>query len=111
MIPFRQYFVSVSGAVHNPGRYPYIPDRKYDYYVGLAGGFVRSQNVHEAVTIRNINGKKMSKNDFITPEANIEAKTNSFGFFFNQYAPIVTTILSILTSALSIVAIFTTYNR
>lgn len=111
MIPFRQYFVSVSGAVHNPGRYPYIPDRKYDYYVGLAGGFVRTQNVHEAVTIRNINGKKLSKNDFITPESNIEAKTNSFGFFFNQYAPIVTTILSILTSALSIVAIFTTYNR
>ena len=111
MIPFRQYFVTVSGAVHNPGRYPYIPDRKYDYYVGLAGGFIRTQNVHDAVTIRNINGKKMSKNDFITPETNIEAKTNSFGFFFNQYAPIVTTILSILTSALSIVAIFTTYNR
>ena len=111
MIPFRQYFVTVSGAVHNPGRYPYIPDRKYDYYVGLAGGFIRSQNVHEAVIIRNINGKRMSKNDFITPETNIEAKTNSFGFFFNQYAPIVTTILSILTSALSIVAIFTTYNR
>ncbi len=111
MIPFRQYFVTVSGAVHNPGRYPYIPDRKYDYYVGLAGGFIRSQNVHDAVIIRNINGKRMSKNDFITPETNIEAKTNSFGFFFNQYAPIVTTILSILTSALSIVAIFTTYNR
>ena len=111
MIPFRQYFVSVSGAVRNPGRYPYIPDRKYDYYVGLAGGFIRSQNVHDAVIIRNINGKRMSKNDFITPETNIEAKTNSFGFFFNQYAPIVTTILSILTSALSIVAIFTTYNR
>lgn len=111
MIPFRQYFVTVSGAVHNPGRYPYIPDRKYDYYVGLAGGFIRTQNVHDAVIIRNINGKRMSKNDFITPETNIEAKTNSFGFFFNQYAPIVTTILSILTSALSIVAIFTTYNR
>ena len=111
MIPFRQYFVTVSGAVYKPGRYPYIPDRKYDYYVGLAGGFVRTQNVHEAVTIRNINGKKLSKNDFITPETNIEAKTNSFGFFFNQYAPIVTTILSILTSALSVVAIFSTYNR
>jgi protein involved in polysaccharide export with SLBB domain len=27
VIPFRQYFVTVSGAVNSPGRYPYIPDR------------------------------------------------------------------------------------
>ena len=111
IIPFKQYFVSVSGAVHNPGRYPYIPDRTYDYYIGLAGGFIRSQNSHDAVEIRDLNGKKLSKRDYITPETNIDAKSNSFGFFFNQYAPIVTTLLSILTSALSIVAIFTTYNR
>lgn len=111
VIPFKQYFVSVSGAVYKPGRYPYIPDRTYDYYIGLAGGFNRSQNAHDAVVIRDMNGKKLSKKDFITPESNIEAKTNSFGFFFNQYAPIVTTILSILTSALSIVAIFSTYSR
>ena len=105
IIPFRQYFVSVSGAVHNPGRYPYIPDRTWDYYIGLAGGFVRSQNTGDAVVITDINGKKLSKKAIITPETNIEAKTNSFGYYFNQYAPVATTLLSIVTSILSIVAI------
>lgn len=106
MIPFRQYFVSVSGAVNNPGRYPYIPDRTYDYYVGLAGGFVRSMNSGDAVTITDMEGNKLRKKDIITPECNIEAKTNSFGFFFNQYASIATTILSITTSVISIIALF-----
>ena len=27
IVPFKQYFVSVSGAVKVPGRYPYVPDR------------------------------------------------------------------------------------
>ena len=38
VVPFKQYFVSVAGAVLKPGRYPYVPDRTYDYYIGLAGG-------------------------------------------------------------------------
>ena len=111
MIPFRQYFVSVSGAVHNPGRYPYIPDRTYDYYIGLAGGFVRSQNSGEAVEIRDLSGKKLRKKDFITPECNIEAKTNSFSYFFNQYAGFASTILSILTSVLSIIAVTSSLGK
>ena len=37
-IPFKQLFVIVSVAVNQPGKYPYIPDRTYDYYVNLAGG-------------------------------------------------------------------------
>nr|MCR4579464.1 SLBB domain-containing protein [Treponema sp.] len=105
MIPFRQFFVTVSGSVNNPGRYPYIPDRTYDYYIGLAGGFVRTQNTGNAVSIRDIEGKKLTKKDYITPECNIEAKANSFGYYFNQYAPILTTLLSIVTSGLTVFAI------
>lgn len=100
-VPFKQYFVSVAGAVHNPGRYPYIPDRTYDYYVGLAGGFISEKNSFDAVTIVDINGKKMKKSDVITPETTITAESNSALYKFNQYSGVVTTTLSVLTTCLS----------
>jgi len=101
MIPFRQYFVSVSGAVAIPGRYPYIPDRGWEYYVGLAGGFLSSQNSYQALTITDVSGKKLKKTDVISPETNIEAQSNAFLYYFNQYAPIVTTTLSIISTLLT----------
>jgi protein involved in polysaccharide export with SLBB domain len=61
VIPFRQYFVNVAGAVKMPGLYPYIPDREWDYYIGLAGGFLPGQNNFEAITIRDVSGKRMKK--------------------------------------------------
>ena len=104
-IPFKQLFVIVSGAVHQPGKYPYIPDRTYDYYVNLAGGFIHEKNAGDAVRIVNINGEKLSKSDLITPETIIDAKSNSFLYFFNQYAPILTTLLSVVGTTLSVIAV------
>jgi protein involved in polysaccharide export with SLBB domain len=102
IIPFRQYFVTVAGAVALPGRYPYIPDRSWDYYVALAGGFVRERNSREAVTIKDLEGKTMRKGDPITPETTITARTNAGLYYFNQYAPMVTTLLSIVTTCISV---------
>ena len=105
IIPFRQYFVTVSGAVKTPGRYPYIPDRDWSYYISLAGGFNTLQNSLELVSITDVQGKKHTKKDPITPETVIEAKTNSFLFYFNQYAPVVTTALSIVSTFLTVIAV------
>lgn len=102
-IPFKQYFVSVAGSVKKPGRYPYIPDRTYEYYVGLAGGFVKSENNGESVSIIDINGNKVKKNEFITPESTITANTNSFTYYFGIYAPIITTILSTISTTISVI--------
>ena len=105
VIPFKQYFVSVAGAVVKPGRYPYIPDRTWEYYIGLAGGFDKDKNSLDSIEIRDINNKKYSKKEFITPESTITANTNSFLYKFNKYAPAITTILSITASTLSIMAV------
>jgi protein involved in polysaccharide export with SLBB domain len=102
IIPFRQYFVTVAGAVVNPGRYPYIPDREWDYYIALAGGFLIGRNAREVVKITDINGKQLKKTDAITPETIITASTNHGLYYFNQYAPLFTTILSVVISGLSI---------
>lgn len=102
MIPFKQYFVSVAGAVVSPGRYPYIPDRTWEYYIGLAGGFDKTKNSWESITVRDINGKKLSKNDIVTPECTITASTNSALYYFNQYAPLVTTTLTAIISIITV---------
>ena len=104
LIPFKQFFVSVSGAVYLPGRYPYIPDRTWDYYIGLAGGFIKEKNAGDAIVITDINGKKHKKSEFIKPEMTIEAKSNSGLYYFNQYAPIVTTILSAVSTSIAVLA-------
>ncbi len=104
-IPFKQYFVSVAGSVVAPGRYPYIPDRTWEYYIGLAGGFIKTQNNHDAIRIVDINGKELSKTDIITPETTITAETNSGLYYFNLYAPVVTTVLTLISTTLSILAV------
>ena len=105
VIPFKQYFVSVAGAVLHPGRYPFIPNRTWEYYIGLAGGFDKNKNSLDSIELRDINNKKYSKNQFVTPESTITANTNSMLYKFNQYAPAITTILSIVASTLSIMAV------
>jgi protein involved in polysaccharide export with SLBB domain len=105
IIPFRQYFVTVAGAVTEPGRYPYIPDRSWDYYIALAGGFIPGRNAREAVVITDINGKQLKKGDVITPETIITAQTNGGLYYFNQYAPVFTTVLSVIATALSAISL------
>jgi protein involved in polysaccharide export with SLBB domain len=107
IIPFRQYFVTVAGAVAVAGRYPYIPDRSWDYYIALAGGFNADKNSRGAITIQDVTGKLLSKSDIITPESIITAKTNSFLHYFNQYAPIITTTLSLITTAITLSTLLT----
>jgi protein involved in polysaccharide export with SLBB domain len=103
-IPFKQMFVSVTGAVVTPGKYPYIQDRTYEYYVSLAGGF-SDANAFNAVELRDFNNNKLDKNAYIMPESIIEAKRNSFLYGFNRIAPVVTTILSIVTTTISVLAL------
>ena len=110
LVPFKQFFVTVSGAVYAPGRYPYIPDRTWDYYIGLAGGFIKEKNANSAVRITDTDGNVHKKDDYILPEMTIEAKCNSGLYYFNQYAPVITTVLSLITSSISIITVVKAMN-
>ncbi|MDR2521466.1 MAG: SLBB domain-containing protein, partial [Spirochaetaceae bacterium] len=98
------YYVTVAGSVRAPGRYPYAPNRNWRYYIALAGGFIKGQNAFEAVAINNLDGKRMNKKSVILPETVITASTNDPLFYWNQYAPVVTTVLSIMTTYFSLQA-------
>ena len=107
IVPFRQYFVTVAGAVTNPGRYPYIPDRDWEYYIALAGGFMPGRNSNDSITITDLRGTRMKKTDAIGPETVITARTNHGLYYFNQYAPVVTTGISIVSAFLTILLLVT----
>ena len=78
IVPFRQFFVTVSGAVRIPGRYPYIPKRTWDYYIGLAGGFDTDKNSGQKITIYDVKSQKVAiAGREIQPEDNIVAESNS----------------------------------
>jgi protein involved in polysaccharide export with SLBB domain len=104
VVPFLQYFVTVGGAVKNPGRFPYVPDRTWRYYVGLAGGIDAERNSGEILELRDRDDALMTKDSIVPPEGKITVETNSFLYYFGRYAPLVTTFLSIAATALGIIS-------
>jgi protein involved in polysaccharide export with SLBB domain len=105
IIPFLQYFVLVSGAVKSPGRYPYVPDRKLDYYINLAGGRDELLNNGLGLRVYDLDNKRLSVSENIPPESMITVPVNKVSAKFSQWGPIITTILSIVSTTLSILAI------
>jgi hypothetical protein len=105
IVPFRQYFVLVSGAVKLPGRYPYVPDRQADYYISLAGGRDDLQNNGRGIRITDMNKRKVKEGALIEPEMMIWVPINRFTAYFNQYGPVITSLLSIVSTVLTLLAI------
>ncbi|MDR0567771.1 MAG: SLBB domain-containing protein [Spirochaetaceae bacterium] len=105
IVPFRQYFVTVAGAVNSPGRYPYIPDRSWEYYVSLAGGLTPTRNAFEAVDIVDITGKKLKKTDSITPETTITAKSNNALYYINYASPVISAVATVVSLVISIITL------
>ena len=99
IIPFRQFFVTVAGAVQVPGRFPFIPNRGWEYYVGLAGGFIPGRNARNSIVITDAAGRRLSPGDPITPEATITARSNHPMFFLSLY---LVPVLSVATTLLTV---------
>jgi protein involved in polysaccharide export with SLBB domain len=102
IVPFRQFFVSVSGSVFKPGRYPYVPDRRWDYYVNLAGGIDEEKNSGQKLAIWDVKGEQRTPEHFVMPEDSIVVAQNSFLYIFGQVSPILTTSISLAALLLSL---------
>jgi len=103
IVPFRQFFVSVSGAVELPGRYPYIPERDWEYYVNLAGGIDRERNSGDALDIVTKEGTRRAKGSIIEPEDSIVVRSNSFVYTFGRISGIIGTVISVASLVLGII--------
>ena len=65
--------ITVSGAVLNPGVYPYRPNRTWQYYVSIAGGIAQG-GTQEDVTITDVNGEPRQEGDYLKPDDNVHVK-------------------------------------
>ncbi|MEX2443979.1 MAG: SLBB domain-containing protein, partial [Alkalispirochaeta sp.] len=102
VIPFRQYFVTVSGAVNSPGQYPYIPDRGYQYYLGLAGGTNPQRHIGENPRIRDVQGDRRPDSATINPEDDIFFRSNNPIYHLSPILGVASTILSTIAIFMSI---------
>lgn len=105
VIPFKQLFVTVAGAVQAPGRYPYIVDRSWEYYIGLAGGFDQDKNARSAIDIRDRDNRLRPLSATIQPEDIITAHYNSFLYQFGRVSTVVTTALSVTSIILTLLTL------
>lgn len=102
VVPFRQFFVTVSGAVTLPGQYPYIPDRHYEYYLGLAGGTDPNRNIGARPRIHDVSGARRSPSDYIEPEDDIFFPTNNPLAYLSPFATVVGTTVSVVSLVLTL---------
>ena len=99
IIPYTQYYVTVTGGVNSVGKYAYQPGKAYEYYINLANGFNLDENLFNSIKITDKNGKKLSKKSEIPPEAVIYASRNSpkNGWLI----PLITSIITFITTCLT----------
>ncbi len=99
VIPFSQLFVTVNGAVNNPGTYAYVPDRSVEYYINLAGGYSSSARTDKKVNVFDKDGNVLRNVEVVNSESTITVVKSTFQ---NDLA-LTVSILSIVTSVLTII--------
>ena len=104
IVPFTQYYVYVTGEVVNPGRFPFIINKSYDYYLGLAGGFDIDGHSGMKVRITDVYGNKhKQKERIIQPEDVIFAPRNNPIFWISKYGGDIAVLTASLTSLIILV--------
>ncbi|MDR1250497.1 MAG: ligand-binding protein, partial [Treponema sp.] len=79
-------------------------DRQADYYINLAGGRDELLNNGRGITITDMNKRteRLRADTVITPETMIRVPTNRFTAYFNQYGPVITALLSIVSTVITV---------
>lgn len=99
VIPFSQLFVTVNGAVNNPGNYAYVPDRTIEYYINLAGGYSSNARTDKQVDVFDKDGNRVKKAETVDAQSTITVVKSTF----STDLALTISILSIVTSVLTII--------
>lgn len=109
-IPSRTVFVTVSGAVYEPGRYYYTPMRTAGYYITLAGGVDPEQGSHRTITIYDEDGNERHDAELIEPGDNVVAVQDNVAFQFDQKFGTVITALTLITTLITLITVTIAVN-
>ena len=102
IIPFRQYFVTVAGAVMAPGRYPYAPDRSYQYYMNLAGGYDPGRSTGRSFSINSVVGAKKDPANNLEPEDRLYVNEDNFIYNFGKVLAIVGNLAAVISASYTV---------
>ena len=109
-IPLKRPLVFVTGAANNPGRFSYIPQEDYSYYLNLAGGYDTDRNKNGKVIITDRNGKRKDSIDPIHAGDTIDVLSNNFLYNFNMYFPAITAGLTLVTTIITLTSLLNQTN-
>lgn len=111
IVPFRQLKVFVGGSVNAGGAIPFIENRTAEYYIGLAGGYNRTENLFRSYNIRDVYGNKVPKNAIISPEDVIWVNRDHPMSYLDEYAGWITTIISTIVISYQLTDLSATLNK
>ncbi len=94
--------ITVSGAVNNPGMFPYQPGYPASYYINRAGGIDPDRNENGSYWVTDLGGKRRDIALPLTAGDRIYVPTNAFGFNMVRYGPLVTSFLALFMTAYQI---------
>ncbi len=95
VIPFQQRFVTVTGAVNNPGLFRYVQGRTFEYYLDLAGGTNINQTWVRRPLIRGRDGERRSRSEVIQPEDRIHMRKVSPALYLGIAGAMAGSVLAI----------------
>jgi len=96
--------ITVSGAVNNPGMFPYQPGYPASYYINRAGGIDPDRNENGAYWVTDLGGKRRDMTLPLSAGDRIYVPTNAFGFNMIRYGPLITSFLALMTAIYPIIA-------
>lgn len=106
IIPFSQTFVTVNGAVNNPGRIAYVPDKPAAYYIGLSGGYSSTaKNGGGVFKVHDASGSRLGKSDLIPNGAIISVEASNFTQNIALAASIVSLTLNLIYIITNVVSL------
>ena len=99
IVPFRQMFVTVNGAVTSPGVFAYVPEQTADFYISMANGFSEDATTLKSYSVRTSEGKKISSNALIPNGSVITVARTTF----KEDLLIATSIIGLVATIVNII--------
>lgn len=102
VVPYRQFWVNVQGAVNSPGFIPFVEGRGVDYYIDVAGG-VNPQAGSGSYELRTSGGDKKKPGEPVQPMDTVHVHRNNVNASIGPTLGTIGTVLGIVGSVLSLV--------
>jgi hypothetical protein len=102
--PRKDYYVYVSGNVHNPGAYEFVPGKPYQYYIAKSGGYTRIADKSNLFGVRRYNAiyQETDLSEIISGDIIVVPDSQQHKFLVNILLPVLQTTAAIISVLLAL---------